>query len=62
MLTENQLDANRANAQHSTGPKTAEGKKRSSLNAIRHGLNSQAVLLPYEDASSKNNSPNPSPI
>ena len=50
MLSQEQLDANRANAQHSTGPKTAEGKKRSSLNALRHGLNSQAVLLPHEDA------------
>jgi len=40
---------NRANAQHSTGPKTAEGKKRSSLNALRHGLTAEAVLLPTED-------------
>ena len=50
MLTENQIHANRANAQRSTGPKTQEGKKRSSLNALRHGLNAQAVLLPHEDA------------
>lgn len=31
--------ANRRNAQHSTGPKTAAGKAISRLNAITHGLN-----------------------
>ena len=30
--------ANRLNAQLSTGPRTAAGKLRSSLNALRHGL------------------------
>ena len=40
---------NRENAQYSTGPKTDEGKHRSSLNALRHGLTSQTVLLPGED-------------
>ena len=50
MLSESQIEANRANAQLSTGPKTLEGKQRSSLNALRHGLNAQAVLLPHEDA------------
>ena len=50
MSSESKRSANRANAQHSTGPKTQEGKKRSRLNALRHGLNSQAVLLPHEDA------------
>lgn len=37
------------NAQHSTGPRTEVGKKRSSLNALRHGLTSQVVVLPTED-------------
>jgi hypothetical protein len=40
---------NRANAQHSTGPKTEPGKKRSSLNALRHGLTGQLVVMPSED-------------
>jgi hypothetical protein len=42
-------EINRANAQHSTGPKTAEGKKQSSLNALRHGLTGQIVVMPAED-------------
>jgi hypothetical protein len=31
---------NRANAEHSTGPRTDSGKQRSSQNALKHGLNS----------------------
>jgi hypothetical protein len=42
-------ETNRANAQHSTGPKTPEGKMRSSLNALRHGLTGQIVVMPSED-------------
>jgi hypothetical protein len=37
--------ANRANAQSSTGPKTAEGKRRSRRNAIRHGILVSALLV-----------------
>jgi hypothetical protein len=40
---------NRANAQHSTGPKTEAGKQRSSLNALRHGLTGQTVVMPSDD-------------
>jgi hypothetical protein len=44
------LAANRANAKKSTGPRTAAGKRRASLNAIRHGAFSQRLVLPDEDA------------
>ena len=40
---------NRANAQHSTGPRTEAGKKRSSLNALRHGLTGHVIVLPSDD-------------
>ncbi|HYL72907.1 MAG TPA: hypothetical protein VEU96_01825 [Bryobacteraceae bacterium] len=41
---------NRLNAQHSTGPRTTEGKARSSRNSLTHGLTSRTtVVLPSED-------------
>lgn len=43
MATEKQIAANRANAKRSTGPKTPSGKRRSSGNALKHGL---SVPLP----------------
>ncbi len=49
MSTPHRSEINRANAQHSTGPKTPEGKKHSSLNALRHGLTGQIVVMPTED-------------
>jgi hypothetical protein len=44
-----QLEANRANSQLSTGPRTKEGKAKSSLNAVKNGLSGHAVLLPGDD-------------
>jgi hypothetical protein len=38
MATDRQIAANRRNAQKSTGPKTAAGKRRAAHNAHRHGL------------------------
>src|SRR5947209_18848198 len=40
---------NRENARHSTGPRTPAGKKRASLNALRHGLTGQTVVSPQDD-------------
>jgi hypothetical protein len=49
MAIPNRIEINRANAQRSTGPKTEAGKQRSSLNALRHGLTGQIVVMPTED-------------
>lgn len=49
MITENQLTANRDNAELSTGPRTEEGKRRSSLNACRHHLTGQVSTMTEED-------------
>ena len=49
MASQKQIDANRANAQLSTGPKTPEGKAASRLNALKHGLTAQDAVLACED-------------
>jgi len=44
-----QIEANRRNCQLSTGPRTEQGKARSSRNAVRHGITGQInVLTPTE--------------
>ena len=50
--TKARLRANRKNARKSTGPKTPEGKARSSRNALKHGLLARHVIIdddPNED-------------
>jgi hypothetical protein len=49
MSSEAQINANRANALHSTGPKSSDGKAKSSLNAVKTGLTGRTVLLPGDD-------------
>jgi hypothetical protein len=44
-VTPEKLAANRANAQHSTGPKTDDGKARVSQNAVKHGLTSKDIIV-----------------
>ena len=44
MATDAQIAANRLNAMHSTGPKTAEGKANSRRNALMHGLTANVVI------------------
>jgi hypothetical protein len=49
MATQAQFDANRENAQKSTGPTTETGKARSSRNNFSHGFRSAVVFVPHED-------------
>src|SRR5271165_2397169 len=49
MSTQSQKEANKLNAQKSTGPKSEEGKAKSSLNRLSHGLASSATIVPGED-------------
>lgn len=49
MISDKQLQANRANAQKSTGPKTEIGKSIASKNAITHGLRSVNPVVDGED-------------
>jgi hypothetical protein len=49
MSTQAQQQANKENAKHSTGPRTDEGKQRSSMNALKHGLCSKDPLIRGED-------------
>lgn len=49
MTSERQAAANRRNALRSTGPNTPEGKEHAKLNALRHGLRAETLVLPDED-------------
>src|SRR5260370_31461784 len=45
----NRAETNRENAKKSSGPRNEAGKQPSSLNALRHGLTGQTVVLPSDD-------------
>jgi len=49
MSTATQALASRANAQHSTGPRSVEGKAASSRNALKFGIFAEALIIPGED-------------
>ena len=52
MATQKQIEANRRNAQKSTGPVTELGKAIAKFNALKHGMTACTAVLPYEDADS----------
>lgn len=49
MASDKQIEANRRNAQLSTGPNTDEGKEEAKYNAGKHFYNAAEALLPWED-------------
>jgi hypothetical protein len=52
MASQKQIDANRRNAQRSTGPNTPEGKSAAKFNSLKHGMTAVTAVLPHEDADS----------
>ena len=52
MATQKQIEANRRNAQRSTGPVTDLGKAVAKFNALKHGMTASTAVLPHEDPSS----------
>jgi len=50
MATQLQIAANRRNALYSTGPRTRRGKSISRINALKHGLSAEHVVLFDEEA------------
>jgi hypothetical protein len=49
MSTPRQIEANRRNAQKSTGPRSVEGRARSRLNAVKHGMTARLDVLSGDD-------------
>lgn len=49
MTSEKQIAANRRNAAKSTGPKTVKGKQVAQMNALKHGLRAEQVVIFGED-------------
>ena len=50
VTTQKQIEANRRNAQSSTGPKTAAGKAASAANALSHGLTAAGDVLLQDES------------
>jgi len=51
MATQKQIEANRLNAQKSTGPRSVEGKARASMNALKTGIDARSHTIPGEPIS-----------
>jgi len=49
IISQKQQEANKANAQRSTGPVTPQGKAAVRLNALTYGLRAHSTLITGED-------------
>lgn len=49
LISASQQEANRRNAQSSTGPHSLAGKNAVRCNALKHGLRAKSTVLPFED-------------
>lgn len=49
LISDKEQEANRQNAQHSTGPTSPEGKAAVRLNALTYGLRARSTLIDGED-------------
>jgi hypothetical protein len=52
-ISARRLAANRANARKSTGPRTPEGKARSRMNAVKHGMLAESIVVLEDQGESK---------
>jgi hypothetical protein len=48
-VSKRKIQANRRNAAKSTGPRTADGKKKVAMNALRHGFFAKGLLVQHRD-------------
>jgi hypothetical protein len=48
-MAQERAEANRINAQRSSGPRTELGKSRSKMNALKHGLSAKKIVIGDED-------------
>jgi hypothetical protein len=49
MATLRQIESNRRNAAHSTGPRSVEGKAASRMNALKSGIHAESTIIIPED-------------
>ncbi len=49
MTSAKQVEANKKNAQHSSGPTSASGRKKAAVNSLTHGLTAQTIVLPEHE-------------